>query len=212
MATKKKSGKSSKRKTSEKILQAQANKKELLSFGQISKMTYTELGKALTKGTLTEKWLKSYYATARRKAMSRTKRVSKTNEFGPVEEQYFMKVRNLPTTSPLLHEIADVNRYLKSATSTITGLRERKQNQLQTLHEHKFTFVTSRNYSDWIAFMQWFESSEYSAFYDSNDTEVEDVFVSAKVATPKEWERLFMSFVKSGVSGKDNQNEGIESR
>ena len=208
MATKKKSGKSSKRKTSEKILQAQANKKELLSFGQISKMTYTELGKALTKGTVTEKWLKSYYASARRKAMSRSARVSKTNEFGPVEDQYFRKTRNLTTTSALLHELADVNRYLGGSSSTIKGLRQRRDKQLASLQRHGFNFVDQSNYGDWVRFMQWFQSSEYAAYYDSNDDEVAEVFDAAEQASPKEWAALFESYVSSGVNG----NEGPERR
>ena len=61
--------------------------------------------------------------------------------------------------------------------------------------------------------MEWFESSEYSGKYDSNDRIVKDVFESAEAATPEEWEKLFKSFIKSGVARKEGkQNEGIERR
>lgn len=201
MAAKKKSSKkSSKRKISEKIIQAQANKKPLVSFAQISKMSYTELAKAVSKGTITEKWLKSYYSSARRKAMSRTARVSTTYEFGPVEQQYFMKTRNLTTTSALLHEVADVNRYLSSSSSTIKGMRQRREKQLASLYRHGFDFVDESNYGDWVRFMQWFQSSEFSAYYDSNDNEVAEAFDAAESTTPAEWSAIFRSFLGSGVT------------
>ena len=205
MAAKKKS---TKRRISEKVKQAQANKKPLVSFASISRMSYTELAKAVSKGTITEKWLKSYYSSARRKAMSRTARVSKTSEFGPVEKQYFMKTSNLTTTSALLHEVADVNRYLSSSSSTIKGLRQRREKQLASLQRHGFDFVDESNYGDWVQFMQWFQSSEFAAYYDSNDDEVAEAFDAAESATPAEWSAIFKSFLGSGVT----DHESIERR
>lgn len=182
-------------------------KSKYISDSKIRSMSYTELGKALTRGELTESRLKSYYTSARKTAMSRASRTEKTTEFGPIEKQYFTKVRNLTTTSSLLHEIADVNRYLNSAASTIGGLRQRRKKQLDSLERHGFTFVNEGNYSEWVKFMQWFQSSEFSMYYDSNDDEVAEVFDAAESATPAEWQQLFKSFTESGVN-----DGGIERR
>ena len=179
-----------------------------ISNARIKKMTYNEIGKALTRGELTEKRLRDYYTSARKTALSRNKRTTKTEEFGPIEEQNFLKLRSLPTVSALVHEIADVNRYLNSVTSTIGGLRQRMEKQLETLARHGFDFVNRSNYGDWVRFLQWFQSSEYAAEYDSNDDIVQEAFEAAETASPEEWEKLFKSFNGSGVTG----NEDIERR
>jgi hypothetical protein len=93
----------------------------------IQRMTYNQLAKALVSGELTEKRLRSYYTDARRKATDRNRRVQ-SSEFGKIAEpQRFMTLKNLPTQSALLHEIADVNRFLSSKRSTISGQRALKE-------------------------------------------------------------------------------------
>lgn len=159
---------------------------------QISKMSYNEMGKKLTTGELTEKRLKDYYTSARKKAMDRYRRTSKTTEFGEmVERQAFAKLKNLPTTSALVHEIANVNRYLNSYASTITGLKAHREKVLTTLSFHGFDFVDESNYGDWMRFLTWFKSSDYARAYDSNDEEVADAFTMAEGSTPEEWEHAF---------------------
>ena len=58
---------------------------------QISKMSYSQLGKALTSGELTEQRIRSAYSELRKLAMSRKRRVSAecvTQKFGN-ETEYF---------------------------------------------------------------------------------------------------------------------------
>lgn len=184
------------------------SKTKYIGDNKIRTMSYNQLGKALTSGELTEKRLKEYYDRTRRIAMGRANRTAKTSEFGPIEKQYFTKLRNLTTTSSLLHEIADVNRYLNSASSTIGGLRQRRDKQLASLERHGFDFVNESNYGDWVRFMQWFQSSEFSAYYDSNDNEVAEAFDAAESATPAEWSAILKSFLGSGVT----DHESIERR
>ena len=50
-----------------------------ISNTQISKMSYNQLGKALTSGQLTEKRLRSAYTELRKTAMQRNRRVSAEN-------------------------------------------------------------------------------------------------------------------------------------
>lgn len=163
---------------------------------QISKMSYNEMGRKLTTGELTEKRLKDYYTSARKKALDRYRRTSKTEEFGDIEKQTFAKLKNLLTTSALVHEIADVNRYLSSASSTITGLRKRREQVLSTLSYHGFDFVDESNYGEWLRFLNWFKGSDYARLYDSTDEAIEDAFMQAESATPADWERALNKFME----------------
>ncbi len=167
-----------------------------LTFNQISKLTYNQLGKALTAGEVSEKWLKDYYTTARKKAVDRYRKVSKTEEFGNLEKQHFSKLKNLTTTSDLLHAISDVNRYLGSKRSTITGLKQEREQVLQTLEFHGFSFIDESNYGNWTRFISWFKSTEYARYFDSNSEELEEVFVNNEASSPVEWAKAFEEFLE----------------
>jgi hypothetical protein len=163
---------------------------------EIAAMSYNQLGKALTSGVLTEKRIKSYYTDARRKAVDRLRRVSSEEvmrEFGNEPDEHFTKLRNLKTTSDLLHEVADVNRFLKSKSSTITGLKEQRQNIIDSAAEMGFD-VDVDNYAEFYNFMKWFKKSEFAMAYDSDSEEVMEVFNAAESASPEEWTRLFNEY------------------
>ncbi len=163
---------------------------------EIAAMTYNQLGKAVTSGKLTEKRLRSYYTDARRKAVDRLRRVSSEKvmqEFGNEPDEHFTKLRNLKTTADLLHEVADVNRFLKSKASTITGLKEQRQNIIDSANEMGFD-VNTDNYAEFYNFMKWFKKSEFAIAYDSDSEEVMEVFNAAESASPEEWTRLFNEY------------------
>lgn len=163
---------------------------------EIREMTYNQLGKAVTSGKLTIERVKSYYTDARRKAQDRLRRVSSVEvmrEFGNEPDEHFTKLRNLKTTSDLLHEVADVNRFLKSKASTITGLKEQRQNIIDAAAEMGFD-VDVDNYAEFYNFMKWFKKSEFAIAYDSDSEEVMEVFNVAESASPEEWTRLFNEY------------------
>ena len=176
-----------------------------ISNKQIQGMSYTQIGKALSSGALTEARLRSYYSSARATAMSRTARVSKTTEFGDIDKEYFRKSKSLTTTSALVHEIADVNRFLNSKRSTITGLKEQRASRLESLDRHGFDFVNESNYGDFVNFMSWFKNSEFAKYYDSNDDEVAEVFENAESASPEEWAALFKEYQNGGSDNGDRE-------
>ena len=175
--------------------------------GEISRMSYNVLGKRVSSGQISERRLRSYYKEARKEAMKRGKKLESSSEFGPLEKPFFMQEKNLVTTSALLHEIADINRFLKPERSTIQGLKADRSKKLETLHKHGFNFVSENNFSDWTRFMNWFYSSEFARYYDSSDPDVEEVFNMSERGTPAEWTHLFNSFLESGVD-----NEGDSGR
>lgn len=175
---------------------------------QLQKMNYTQLGKAIVSGELSEARLKSYFTDARKKAMDRARTVQKTTEFGDIEKPKFSTLRNLPTMGKLVREIADINRYLEGRKSTITGLKARRAEQLANWEKHGFTFVNESNYADFMRFLDWFKHSEFIQYYDSNDDEVAEVFEAAEKASPEEWQRLFKEFRERKKADGEEENDG----
>lgn len=166
-----------------------------ISYTQVSKMSYNQLTKALSSGEVTEKYLRSAYSALRAKATRREKSVSRAkvvNEFGNTDREYFRKSANLPTTSELLHELVDVNKFLGSKRSTITGLKQQRENTINAAEKMGFD-VDRDNYKDFVDFMKWFKSSEYAKLYDSDSEEVAEVFNST-VATAKDWKKAFKAY------------------
>ena len=163
---------------------------------QIASMSYNELVKALTSGAVTVERLKSYYVDARRKAMSRDRSRQKVgDQFGGLDKQYFTKVKNLTSTSSLLHEISDVNRFLGSKKSTITGLKQIRENTINRAESLGFD-LNYDNYSDWVRFMNWFKSSEFAKAFDSSSEELAEAFNNADSATPKDWSKALEEFTR----------------
>lgn len=164
-----------------------------ISNKQIRSMSFNQLAAAVTSGKLSEKRLRDYYSSARKTAIDRGKRVEKSRYGEIVEQEHWTKTKNLTTTSSLLHEISDVNRYLNRSTTTISGLKEAERKYIERAQEHKLP-VDAGNYIEWIKFMQWFRNSEYALSYDSDSEEVEEVFTEG--SSPIEWERLFEQFIE----------------
>lgn len=173
-----------------------------LSYNQIANMSYNKLVRALDSGETTVQQLKSAYSYLRGKAIARERRVSQeniVNEFGNTDREYFTKLKNIITPNNLLHELADVNRFLSSNRSTVTGLKKQRQNTINAAEKLGFD-VDKDNYKDFIKFMKWFKSSEYSKKYDSDSEEVQEIFNSS-TASVKDWAKAFALFVEKGSRG-----------
>lgn len=165
-----------------------------VSRSQIQKMSYQELGKALTSGRISEKRLRSAYSELRSVAMKREKTLSKRGaEFGVEKEQSFMKLKNITSTSNLLKELADVNRFLNKSTSTITGLKEQREKVIGRAQEAGVD-VNYKNYADWLRFLKWFKESQYSLIYDSDSEAVAEAFNNADGMSAADWEQAMMEF------------------
>lgn len=167
-----------------------------ISLGQIGRMSYNKLAYGVSIGEISVTDLRIYYSSARKRALSRSSRISKTTEFGTIEKVDFAKLRELKTIEALLHEIHDLNKFLGSAGSTITGLKKRREQQIKIFHENGMEFVNESNYGRFVDFLKWFRSSEYAKYYDSHDDEVGEVFLQAgENATPEDWAGIFENFL-----------------
>lgn len=179
---------------------------------QISALSFHSLGKALSKGEVTEKEIRKYYTELRDIAQKRVKRIEQqreklTEEFGVVETEHFRKLKDIKTTGDLMKEFSNLLKFTRKKTSSISGMRERKKMQIRYWQENEFPFVNESNYGDWIRFLQWFHDSKWSQVYDSNDNVIEQVFESSQNASPEEWERLVMEFSANYGDTENNKRE-----
>lgn len=169
----------------------------------IKNASYNQIVGMLNTGNLQEKELRKAYSQLRDIAEKRIKRVSTkevTKEFGTVDMYdedgvYFRKIKNISTTSELVRELADMTRFLRSKRSTVTGLRKQREQTIWQGKKLGFN-INEKNYLDFIKFMKWFKSSEYSKKYDSDSEEVQAVF-NSEAATEADWKKLFKKYAKA---------------
>lgn len=170
-------------------------------FVRIQNASYTQLGKMLTSGEITETALKNYYQQELKKAKSRIYKLAKESaikEYGKQDIPKFMSLKNLTTTSALLHEIADISKFMRQRTSTIGGLKREKEARLKNLKKFGVN-VSAENYGKWIEFVKWFNLSEYSKKFMYEAEEVKDTFLESMEdgkASPKEWDDLFKKYAE----------------
>ena len=176
-----------------------------LSNAKIAGMSYTQLTRLVDSGKVSVKELRSTYSQLRTTAKSRERTVSRESvveQFGNTDRQNFRITKNLVTTSELLHELADVGKFLRSQRSTVTGLKEQREHIIDRMEQQGFD-IDPDSYPDFIRFMKWFKSSEYAKLYDSDSEEVSEVFNSG-ASSPADWKRLF-----SAYQGRENASPAI---
>lgn len=168
-------------------------------FTTIRQSTYTQLGKLLSSGDISEAAMRNYYRTEVKKARNRISKLKNeriVSEYGKQDLPRFMSLKNLTTTAALLHEIADLNRFLNKKTSLESGLKRQKESRLKNLHEMGVD-IDEDNYTLWDRFIKWFNLSEYSKKFEYEELVVQDVFdeaVKNEKSTPAEWEKLFKKY------------------
>lgn len=173
----------------------------------LSGLTFSKLGDLLASEKITEKELRKYYSYYRKRANEAIKRINKSDvPFAREEEPLFRPLKNLVLTSHLLHEIADLNKFLNSKQSTITSRKRSRNLAINTLRERGFNFVNTSNFFDFQQFMKWFKSTEYSMLFDSDSAVTESVFRRAledDLSNPNQWQELFNEYLTSKrVAGK----------
>ena len=171
---------------------------------QIQKLTYNEIGEKLISGELTEKRLRSYYTDARKKAQTNYNRVRKSEFKEIVNKETFEKVRNAAvTTNALAHAVADVNKYLNSKKSTITGQKEIREKLINVANKMGFD-ISQDEYIKFRQFMEWFKNSEFAKLYDSDAPELPQAFEEG--SSPQDWQRIFQAFVERDARNAERKN------
>ena len=166
--------------------------KGYISQSQIAGMSYSQLTQLVARDRISVKELRSTYSQLRKTAMGRTRTVSKdevTEQFGTPDRQTFSVSKNLVTTQSLLHELADVGKFLRSNQSTVTGLKKERDYYIEKFQNEEFD-VDESSYRDFREFLKWFKASEFAKKYDSDSEEVSEVFNSGATEAA-DWRKLF---------------------
>ena len=102
-----------------------------------------------------EKQVRKLYAEYRKIANKRAARLRGAG-FGEYEaaQVYFTPTKNL-TEAQVKAAFADVNMYLRDVRTKIKPLRAYESNQIETLHEHGYDFITKENFKQFTDFMEW---------------------------------------------------------
>ena len=162
--------------------------------------SYNQIGALLTSGKVSEADLRRYYSRARQTALKRVKAAEKAGYafWNPPD---FRKIKNLVTTSDLVHEIADVNRFLKAPT-TVGARRADIAKKVNMMHERNmFLFVNESNYAAFARFMDWARATSRLTTYTSESDEIEltaETVIQTGASTAEEFEMLF-NVVTGGV-------------
>lgn len=162
--------------------------------------SYTQIGELLTSGRVSEADLRRYYSRARQTALKRVKAAEKAGYafWNPPD---FRRIKNLVTTSDLVHEIADVNRFLKAPT-TVGARRTDIAKKVNTMHQRNmFLFVNESNYAVFARFMDWARATSRLTTYSSESDEIEltvETVIQTGASTAEEFEDLFNA-VTGGV-------------
>ena len=69
----------------------------------------------------------------------------------------------------LPYKLSALQRFITAKASTISGMKEIRAKQLETLHRHEYNFVTEENLSEFGEFMEEFRAQKLDEQYDSGD-------------------------------------------
>lgn len=131
---------------------------------------------ALQEGSLTYKQKRAAYTQLRDIAQKRIKRLAREFSQSETYKQHkegIRKLRDIKTESQLNQELAKLNKLIQSPYSTITGQKEIRQKNLETLEEHGYTLkgkpvVTKENYDRFTDFMEAYRASVEAQAYGSD--------------------------------------------
>lgn len=159
--------------------------------------TYNEIGGMLTKGKITESELMKFYKAERNLAQRRERELIKAG-IGGLNDLSFKKSANIVTTNDLVHEVADVNRYIKSNT-TVSARKAEISKKLETMHKRGiFKNINESNFNLFARFMDWAKATSRFNNYSSESDVVEETIetvINTGADNSEQFETLFSAVV-----------------
>ena len=152
-------------------------------------MAYPDMLAKVKKGELSQSVLRSYYSSARQTAMKRLNTLAKEGwKYGAEYNESFLKLKELSTPEALLKEIRDVNTFLNTQRTTLTGLKKERKFIIDYFGKAGFD-ITYENYPDFIRFMDWFKDSEFVKTLDSDSEILAEAFNTSESASESDWKK-----------------------
>ena len=82
----------------------------------------------------------------------------------------FKRLDEIKSPEELAHLIVEVKTFIENPLSTVTGQQRNISEHVEKLHEVGFTFVNTKNFSDFAMFMDRMRALSLSSQYDSEQT------------------------------------------
>ena len=97
----------------------------------------------------------------------------------------------------LAYKLSALQRFVSAKASTITGMKEIRAKQLETLHKHEYNFVTEENLSEFGEFMEEFRAQKLDEQYDSGDAADTFYMVQKHGLDPMDIEKEFTFWLEN---------------
>lgn len=164
--------------------------------------SYNSLVAAINRGEISEKDIRKVYSSFRKRINEQVKRTQASDiPFLPGTSPYMSKAEYLITGRDLVHEVAKGLRYYHSKSYSRAQRVAQRATAIEKLAEHGIV-ITVDQWDDWRRFSQWFESSSFSAIYDSDSAASQEVFKTDPTATGEDWKKAFLRWMKKNNKQK----------
>lgn len=153
---------------------------------QITKASYNQLSRAVSRGAVSMQQVQELYTRRRDTLMRYSRDIAKDKQFGysafGQQRPNYETWRSLDLTktdSDKLKALIDINRQWSSKTHTLSQRKAQALKAIQTLHQRGIDYVNADNYGLWVQFAQFIKTTKYrAAFYIYSD-EAEQAFKEA---------------------------------
>lgn len=120
---------------------------------------------------LTDKEMRAEYSRLRSIAQKRLKRFEGTEWTDTMVYKYnkgkYIPVKDIKNKTQMVSLLAELARFITAETGSVSGLNENRKRNVETLHEHGYTFVTKENFRNFAEFMEEFRIRKLNQIYDS---------------------------------------------
>ena len=147
-----------------------AKKQNLESFlaDNPPEMYYPEV---LRSGTLTPQEIRSHYSYLRKIANKRLQRFV-GSEFEDAQSYIknvgkFVPLSEINNERELMFKLYEVNRFVRSSSSSITGLKQIRSEAIETFHDRGFTWINKGNIKQFGDYLEYMRTKYGSKQFDS---------------------------------------------
>ena len=114
--------------------------------------------------TIPDKQIRAEYTRLRDIAQKRIKRLGESEwRSSETFQRYkggFPKLSEIPNRTNLSYELAKLSRFVSAKTTTVSGLKHQRSEQLKSLKKHGYDFVNKENIDKFGQFMEDFRNKE----------------------------------------------------
>lgn len=138
--------------------------------------------------TMTEKEMRKEYSRLRRVANRRLKTLF-NSEIGMRSNTWKFYMNEFPSgggksRAEIAHRLSSAYYFLSLKSSSVTGLREMRDDFIESMHEQGYTWINKENYFDFIDFMETVKAYYGAVSYDSDRAvDVFDVMTQSEFTT-----------------------------